>query len=282
MEILKTVFLMVGLTLLLVVIGGVFGGQQGMIIALIFATIMNFFSYFYSDKLVLRHFKAVEVTPAQASGLFRIVRRLCERSHTPMPKVYIIKDATPNAFATGRNPHNAAVAVTEGLLNLLDENEIEAVLAHELSHVRHYDILIGTIAATVAGAIAILANMMQFSAMFGRGGNRNVHPALLILMAILLPIAASVIQMAISRNREYLADEGAARMTGHPEWLQSALSKLENYNRRGTLQEATPQSAHMFIINPFAGKKIDFGSLFATHPSTQDRIARLERLKHQR
>lgn len=282
MEIVKTAILMIGLTLLLVVIGGLFGGQQGMLLALIFATVMNFFSYFYSDKLVLRHFKAVEVTEHQASGLFRIVRRLCERSNTPMPKVYIIKDATPNAFATGRNPSNAAVAVTEGLLNLLDENEIEAVLAHELSHVRHYDILIGTIAATVAGAIAILANMMQFSAMFGRSGNRNVHPALMFLMAILLPIAASVIQMAISRNREYLADAGAARLTGHPEWLQSALSKLENYNRRTTLKEATPQSAHMFIINPFAGKKIDFGALFATHPSTQERIARLEQLKHQR
>ncbi|MBE0495615.1 MAG: zinc metalloprotease HtpX [Campylobacterales bacterium] len=282
MEIVKTIVLMMGLTLLLVVIGGVFGGQQGMVIALIFATAMNFFSYFYSDTLVLRHFKALKVNERQASGLFRIVRRLCERSNTPMPKVYIIKDGTPNAFATGRNPNNAAVAVTEGLLNLLDENEIEAVLAHELSHVRHYDILIGTVAATVAGAIAILANMMQFSAMFGRSENRNVHPALMILMAILLPIAASVIQMAISRNREYLADAGAARLTGHPEWLQSALAKLENHNRRSTLKEATPQSAHMFIINPFAGKKIDFGSLFATHPSTQERIARLEQLKRQR
>lgn len=282
MEIVKTIVLMIGLTLLLVVIGGVFGGQQGMVIALIFATAMNFFSYFYSDTLVLRHFKALEVNERQASGLFRIVRRLCERSNTPMPKVYIIKDGTPNAFATGRNPNNAAVAITEGLLTLLDENEIEAVLAHELSHVRHYDILIGTVAATVAGAIAILANMMQFSAMFGRSENRNVHPALMILMAILLPIAASVIQMAISRNREYLADAGAARLTGHPEWLQSALTKLENHNRRSTLKEATPQSAHMFIINPFAGKKIDFGSLFATHPSTQERIARLEQLKRQR
>jgi heat shock protein HtpX len=273
---------MVALTLLLVFIGGAFGGQQGMVIALVIATAMNFFSYFYSDKLVLRHFKAIEVSEREASGLHAIVRRLCEKSQTPLPKVYIIKDGTPNAFATGRNPNNAAVAVTEGLLTLLDEEEIEAVLAHELSHVRHYDILIGTVAATVAGAIAILANMMQFSAMFGRGGNRGMHPALMLLMAILLPIAASVIQMAISRNREFLADAGAANLTGHPEWLQRALRKLEEHNKRGTVREATPQSAHMFIINPLAGKKVNFGALFSTHPSTEDRIAALERLKRER
>jgi heat shock protein HtpX len=223
------------------------------------------------------------VTEREASGLYAITKRLVARANLPMPKVYIIRDKTPNAFATGRNPSNAAIAVTEGLLELLDEEEIEGVLAHELSHVGHYDILIGSIAATIAGAIAIMANMMQFSAMFGgrdeRGGS---NPIIMLIMALLLPLAASVIQMAISRNREFMADEGAARMTGHPEWLQRALQKLENYNQRSTMQAATPQSAHMFIVNPFAGKKLNFGALFATHPSTKDRIARLERLKYQR
>ena len=195
-----------------------------------------------------------------------------------MPKVYIIPEHVPNAFATGRNPQNAAVAVTEGLLELLDEDEVEAVLAHELSHVRHYDILVGTIAATIAGAIGVLANMMQFGAMVGSDKNR-VNPIVMIVLAIILPLAAAVIQMAISRNREYMADEGAARLTRHPEWLQSALAKLSNYNRQGSMQSATQESAHMFIINPFSGKNISFASLFSTHPSTEDRIARLEELK---
>lgn len=280
MEVIKTVILMVVLTLLMVFIGGAFGGQQGMVIAFVIAVGMNFFSYFFSDKLVLKHFKAIQVTEREARGLYAITKRLSTKANLPMPKVYIIRDKTPNAFATGRNPSNAAVAVTEGLLELLDEEEIEGVLAHELSHVRHYDILIGSVAATIAGAIAIMANMMQFGAMFGGRSERGVHPAVMLVMALLLPIAASVIQMAISRNREYMADEGAARITGHPEWLQRALQKLENYNKQGTIHAATPQSAHMFIINPFAGKKLNFGALFATHPSTQDRIARLEKLKY--
>ncbi len=278
MEVIKTVVLLTVMTLLFVWVGGIMGGTQGMLIALVMAGVMNFVSYFYSDTLVLKHYRAVEVSPREARGLYGIVERLAQKANLPMPKVYIIPERIPNAFATGRNPQNAAVAVTEGLLELLDEEEVEAVLAHELSHVRHYDILVGTIAATIAGAIGVIANMMQFGAMVGSDKNR-VNPIVMIVLAIILPLAAAVIQMAISRNREYMADEGAARLTGHPEWLQSALAKLSNYNRQGSMQSATQESAHMFIINPFSGKNISFASLFSTHPSTEDRIARLEELK---
>ena len=279
MEVIKTVVLLTLMTLLFVFVGGMMGGTQGMLIALVMAGVMNFVSYFYSDSLVLAHYHAVEVGPHEAQGLFGIVERLSQKANLPMPKVYIIPEQTPNAFATGRNPSNAAVAVTEGLLQLLDEDEVEAVLAHELSHVRHYDILIGTIAATIAGAIGVIANMMQFGAMFGGGERNRPNPIVMIALAIILPFAAMVIQMAISRNREFMADEGAARLTRHPEWLQSALAKLSNYNTRSTVHDATQATAHMFIINPFSGKNISFASLFSTHPSTEDRIARLEELK---
>lgn len=279
MEVAKTVVLLTLLTLLFVWVGAMVGGQQGMIIAFLLAGAMNFFSYFYSDTLVLRHYNAQEVSRAQASGLYAIVERLCAKAALPMPKVYIIPESVPNAFATGRNPQNAAVAVTEGLLQLLDDDEVEAVLAHELSHVRHYDILVGTIAATIAGAIGVIANMMQFGAMFGGSRENRPNPILMLVLAIILPLAAAVIQMAISRNREYMADEGAARLTKHPEWLQSALAKLSGYNARQTMHDASPESAHMFIVNPFSGKNISFASLFSTHPSTEDRIARLEELK---
>ncbi|RUM62803.1 MAG: zinc metalloprotease HtpX [Sulfurimonas sp.] len=277
MEIFKTVFLLTFLTLIMVFVGNLLGGQTGMVIAFIAALGMNFFSYFNSDKLVLKRYNAQEVTRDQAHGLFDIVERLAQRAGTPMPKVYIIPDDTPNAFATGRNPSHAAVAVTEGLLKLLDEHEIEGVLAHEMSHVKHYDILIGTIAATLAGAIALLA---QFGMFFRGGDNRNNILVSLVLMLV-MPLAASIIQMAVSRNREYMADEGAAELTGHPEWLQSALSKLDMYARSGDLHHATPQTAHMFIINPFSGHNISFKSLFSTHPSTASRIERLEILKDQ-
>jgi heat shock protein HtpX len=279
MEVIKTVVLLTVMTLLFVFVGGMMGGTQGMLIALVMAGVMNFVSYFYSDSLVLRHYHAVEVGPKEAAGLYGIVERLSQKANLPMPKVYIIPENVPNAFATGRNPSNAAVAVTEGLLQLLDEDEVEAVLAHELSHVRHYDILVGTIAATIAGAIGVIANMMQFGAMFGGNRDNRVNPIVMIVLAIILPLAAAVIQMAISRNREYMADEGAARLTRHPEWLQSALAKLSNYNQRGQVEEATQATAHMFIINQFAGKHVSFASLFSTHPSTEDRIARLEELK---
>ncbi len=278
MEVVKTVFLLTVLTLLFVWIGGLIGGQTGMLIAFIVAIGMNFFSYYNSDKLVLKHYNAVEVTQMQAKGLYEMVQRLSDRAGTPMPKIYIIPDHVPNAFATGRNHSNAAVAVTEGLLEILNDNEVEAVLAHEMSHVKHYDILVGTIAATIAGAIAMIAN---FGMMFGGGNSDNrPNPIVMIALMFLAPLAASIVQMAVSRNREYMADEGAAKLTGNPQWLQSALAKLDNYSRgHQVLHEATPATAHMFIINPFSGKDISFKTLFSTHPSTEDRIARLEKLK---
>ena len=278
MEVVKTVFLLTLLTILFVWVGGLLGGQSGMMIAFVMAVGMNFWSYFNSDKMVLKHYHAVEVDERSAAGLYAIVKRLADKAGTPMPKVYIIPDDVPNAFATGRNHSHAAVAITEGLLNLLDEHEVEGVLAHEMSHVKHYDILVGTIAATIAGAIAMLAN---FGMMFGGGNSENrPNPIIMIALMFLAPMAASIVQMAVSRNREFMADEGAARLTGHPEWLQSALAKLDNYSRgHHILREATPESAHMFIINPFSGKDVSFKSLFSTHPSTQARIERLEALK---
>jgi heat shock protein HtpX len=277
MEIAKTTFLLTAMTLLFVWIGGMIGGQIGMIIAFVIAVGMNFFSYYNSDKLVLKHYQAVEVNEMQAKGLFDIVRKLSQKADMPMPKVYIIPDSVPNAFATGRNHSNAAVAVTEGLLKILDDNEVEAVLAHELAHVKHYDILIGTIAATMAGAIAMLAN---FGMMFGGNGQNRPNPIVMIALIFVAPLAASIVQMAVSRNREFMADEGAAKLTGNPQWLQSALAKLDNYSRgHETMHEATPATAHMFIINPFSGKKMSFKALFSTHPKTEDRIARLEKLK---
>ncbi len=277
MENVKTFMLLASLSVLLVLLGGYFGGTTGMLIALLFAGGMNFFAYYNSDKMILRHYHAIPVERQSAAGLYDIVERLCSRSGLPMPAIYIIRERTPNAFATGRDPEHAAVAVTEGLLDLLDSDEIEAVLAHELSHVSHRDILIQTVAATIAGAIAMIANMMQFGAMFGN--NRDRNPLVMLLLAILLPVAASVIQMTISRSREFKADAGAAHMTGHPEWLQSALMKLESYNTRGFVEGATPENAHMFIVSPFSGKQLSFSDLFRTHPTTQQRIERLEMLK---
>jgi len=281
LEVFKTVFLMVALTLLFMFIGGVYGGSNGMLIALVVTGMINFVSYFYSDKMVLAHYNAVQVTQKEAPGLYQIVKNLSQKAKIPMPKIYIIPDKIPNAFATGRNPSHSAVAVTEGILDLLNENEIEAVLGHELSHVKHYDILTGTITATIAGAIAWIANIMQWGAIFGgySDDERDNNPIIMILLAIILPIAATIIQMSISRSREYAADAGSAKITGHPQWLQSGLRKLENYNEQGLIQGATETTSHMFIINPFAGKNISFASLFSTHPSTEDRIRRLEELK---
>ncbi|HHO42498.1 MAG TPA: zinc metalloprotease HtpX [Epsilonproteobacteria bacterium] len=275
MQQLKTYALLTGLTLLFIWFGGLLGGQTGMVVAFLFAAGMNFYAYFYSHKNILKHYQAIPVDRNHATGLYRIVEKLTQRANLPMPQIYIIPDSTPNAFATGRNYENAVVAVTEGLLNLMDENEVEAVVAHELSHIKHYDMLIGTIAATIAGAIAMLAN---FGMMF-RGGNERPNPIIMFALMFIMPLAASLIQMTISRNREFLADEGAARMTGNPQWLQSALSKLEHYARQGSMQNADPQTAHMFIINPFTGKNLSFKQLFSTHPTTQQRIARLEELK---
>ena len=276
MEQFKTYALMVGLTLLFIWFGGMIGGRGGMIIAFVIAAGMNFYAYYYSDKQVLKHYHAIHVDQNNAPGLHEIVTRLTNRAGLPMPALYIIPDQQPNAFATGRNYENAAVAVTEGLLNLMDENEVEAVIAHELSHIKHYDMLIGTVAATIAGAISMLANFGMFF-----GGDRDrPNPVVMIALMIIAPLAATVIQMTISRNREFMADEGAARMTGHPEWLQSGLAKLENYAKGIAMHDADPQTAHMFIINPFTGKDFSLQNLFRTHPTTQERIDRLEQLKY--
>ncbi len=282
MEQIKTVFLLTFLTVIFVFLGYSFGGTTGMLIAFLMAGGMNFYAYYYSDQQILKHYDATPLEDVR-HPVFKITQRLTQKAGLPMPKVYLIPDHTPNAFATGRDHNHAAVAVTMGLYEMLNEKELEGVIAHELSHIKHYDILIGTIAAVFAGAIAMVANMMQFGAMFNNSNDRqSSNPIMMIIMAILLPIAASVIQMAVSRSREFIADEGAARMTGNPAGLQSALSKLENYARSGhQIHNATEQTAHMFIINPFSGLKSSFGSLFRTHPTTQDRIARLEELKRE-
>ena len=275
MEQFKTYALMTGLTLLFIWFGGMIAGQVGMIIAFIAAAGMNFYAYYYSDQQVLKHYDAHPVDRDHATGLYEIVERLTLKADLPMPALYIIPEAQPNAFATGRDYEHAAVAVTEGLLDLLTAEEIEAVIAHELSHIKHYDMLIGTVTATIAGAIAMLA---QFGMFFGGGRDR---PNIIVTLALMfiMPMAATVIQMTVSRNREFMADEGAAKMTGHPEWLQSGLGKLDKYARGISMHEADPQTAHMFIINPFTGRDVSLKQLFSTHPSTEQRIERLEALK---
>lgn len=280
MEQIKTVFLLSLLTVLFVFIGYSFGGPSGMLIAFLLAGGMNFYAYYYSDKQVLAQYNATQIEDRR-HPVYRITEKLVIKANLPMPKVYLIPDHTPNAFATGRNYENAAVAVTMGLYEMLNDQELEGVIAHELSHIKHYDILIGTIAAVFAGAIAMIGNIMQFGAMFGSNRQNGSNPIVMLIMAIILPLAASIIQMTVSRSREYLADEGAARMTNNPAGLQSALAKLENYAKRGEIHNATEQTAHMFIVNPFSNMKSSFGSMFRTHPSTEDRIARLEELKSQ-
>ena len=281
MEKVKTIFLLTLLTVLFVFIGFYFGGTNGMLIAFLIAGGMNFYAYYYSDKQVLKQYNATPIEDTR-HPVYQITQKLVQKAGLPMPKVYLIPEHTPNAFATGRNYENAAVAVTMGLYEMLNEKELEGVIAHELSHIKHYDMLVGTIAAVFAGAIAMIANMMQFGAMFGGNNRQGGNPIMMIAMALLLPLAASIIQMTVSRTREFMADEGAARMTGNAEGLQSALSKLENYARGGhEIHNATEQTAHMFIVNPFSGIKSSFGGLFRTHPTTEDRIARLEELKAQ-
>jgi len=270
---------MVGLTVLLVFIGGAFGGRQGVIIAFMFAMATNLFSYWFSDKIVLRMYSAREVTETEAPELYSVTRDLAMKMHMPMPKVYIIPSDAPNAFATGRNPNHAAVAATEGILRLLTREELAAVMAHELGHVTNRDILIGTIAATIAGAISMLAHMAQWGMIFGGfGGRRDDDEGAggmigSILMIILAPIAALLIQMAISRSREYEADATGARISGNPLALASALRKLQAGSQRIPL-DANPATAHMFIVNPLRGGGVL--SLFSTHPPMEDRIARLE------
>ena len=275
----KTILLMVGLTVLLVFIGGAFGGRQGVIIAFVFAMATNLFSYWFSDKIVLRMYGAQEVTEAEAPELYGVTRDLAMKMRMPMPKVYIIPSDAPNAFATGRNPNHAAVAATQGILGLLTREELAAVMAHELGHVTNRDILIGTIAATIAGAISMLAHMAQWGMIFGGfGGRRDDDEGAggmigTILMIILAPIAALLIQMAISRSREYEADATGARISGNPLALASALRKLQAGSQRIPM-DANPATAHMFIVNPLRSGGIV--NLFSTHPPMEDRIARLE------
>ncbi len=280
---LRTTLLLGALTGLLMAFGQALGGSQGVTIALIFAVIMNFGAYWFSDKIVLRMYSAREVTEAEAPMLYRVVHNLAVGARIPMPKVYVIPSESPNAFATGRNPQHAAVAVTEGLMRTMDERELTGVLAHELGHVQNRDILISTIAATIAGAIVQIAHMAQWAAIFGgfrrdddEGGAGGLS---LLFMAILAPLAAGIIQMAISRTREFTADETGARMCGDPMALASALRKLGFASQRLPM-DASPQTAHMFIVNPLSGGGI--AKLFSTHPPLEERIARLEAMAGRR
>jgi len=274
----KTALLLGIMTMFIVWIGNLFGGKQGMMFAFILAMGMNFFSYWFSDKIVLSMYRAKEVAPDELPELYEMVERIAQRAGIPMPKVYIIPDESPNAFATGRNPKNAVVAVTEGILKLMNREELEGVLAHEIAHIKNRDILIGTIAATMAGAIMILANMARWSLFFGGGSyddeeGEGLGGIGLLLMSILAPIAAMLIQMAISRSREYHADESGARFVGHPYGLANALEKLGAYSKRIPMLNANPSTAHMFIVNPLNTKSI--ANLFSTHPPLEERIRRL-------
>jgi heat shock protein HtpX len=273
----KTAVLLAALTSLVVLIGQAIGGQQGMLIAFVLAIVMNFGSYWFSDRIVLAMYGAQPIEEAQAPGLYQMVRRLTTKAGIPMPRVYLIPNDTPNAFATGRNPQHAAVAVTEGIMRMLDDEELEGVLAHELSHVRNRDTLIMTIAATLAGVITYLAHMAQWAAMFGGGRRDNEEGSSggvlgAVLLAILAPIAAMLIQLAISRSREFQADATGAQLAGRPWGLAKALEKLETASQVAPLG-ATPATAHLFIVNPLRGAGLM--ALFSTHPPIEERIARL-------
>jgi heat shock protein HtpX len=271
----KTVFLLTAMTGLFLVLGYALGGQTGMVIALIIALAMNFFSYWQSHTIVLKMYRAQPLDRSQAPGLHDTVARLAQRAGLPMPKLYVIPEDAPNAFATGRDPEHGVVAVTEGLLRLMNQEELEGVLAHELGHIKNRDILISTIVATLAGAIMFVASMARFSAIFGGRDNEGGGPGIVgvIIMSMLAPLAAMVIQMAVSRSREYLADATAAQVTGRPGGLASALNKLGEYTRQGKAVNANPSTAHMFIVNPLSGKQ--FTGLFSTHPPLEERIRRL-------
>lgn len=275
---LKTTLLLSLLTVLMVLMGSAIGGKSGMYMAFFMAVGMNFFSYWFSDKIVLKMYGAQEIGEHENPAFYGMVRRLATRAGLPMPKVYIIPSESPNAFATGRNPQHAAVAATDGILRILSTEELEGVMAHELAHVQNRDILVSTIAATFAGAISMLGNMLQWGAMFGAGRSDDEEGSGSMIgslaMAIIAPIAAMLIQMAVSRSREYMADESGAKICGHPLALANALRKLHNASQAIPMREATPASAHMFIVNPLTGGGLM--SLFSTHPPMEERIARLE------
>ena len=277
MNMLRTTLLMGLLTMLLLLAGGAIGGKNGMAMALVVAAVMNFVSYWFSDKIVLAMYGAREVSEAESPQLFGMVRQLALQAGLPMPRVYLMESETPNAFATGRNPDHAAVVATTGIIRILTREELMGVMAHELTHVRNRDILIGSIAATIAGAITYLAHMAQWSALFGGGRERDEESGglmELIVMAVVAPLAALLIQMAISRSREYGADKGGAEISGNPLYLANALKKLEMANRQFPLFQATQATAHMFIVSPFSGGALS--SLFSTHPPMAERVRRLE------
>ena len=276
MNFLKTTVLLAVLTAILVFAGDALGGRGGATMALVFAGIMNFGAYWFSDKIVLLIYRAKAVTEAEEPELYSITRELAMKAGLPMPKVYIMGNDTPNAFATGRNPSHAAVAATTGIMRLLSREELSGVMAHELAHIQNRDILISTISATIAGAISYLAHMAQWAAMFGssRNDERGGNPIALIAMMIITPLAAMIIQMAISRSREYGADEGGARITGNPLSLANALRKLEYGNKRIPMAVPSEATAHMFIVSPLSG--VSFLKLFSTHPPIEERIKRLE------
>ncbi|GFO63554.1 zinc metalloprotease HtpX [Geomonas paludis] len=282
MQRLKTTFLLALLTVLMVTMGQALGGRSGMMMAFVLALGMNFFSYWFSDKIVLRMYGAQEIGPQDHPTFYNLVRNLAARAGLPMPKVYIIPSDSPNAFATGRNPEHAAVAATEGILRILSPEELEGVMAHELAHVQNRDILVGTIAATFAGAISMIGNMLQWGAMLGGGRGDDEEGGGIgglvgsLAMAIIAPIAAMLIQMAVSRSREYLADASGAEICGRPLALASALRKLHMASQALPMQEARPATAHMFIVNPLTGGGVM--QLFSTHPPMEERIARLEQM----
>lgn len=281
MNAMRTTLLLGLLTCLLVVVGGAIGGKSGMTIALVMAGVMNFVSYWFSDRIILSMYGAREVTEADYPELYSMVRQLAIQGGLPMPKVYLMENDTPNAFATGRNPEHAAVAATTGIMRILSREELMGVMAHELAHVKNRDILISTIAATVAGAVTYLAQMAQWAAIFGGGRHDDEEGGGgfgMILMAILAPIAAMLIQMAISRSREFGADKGGAEISGNPLYLAGALRKLEMANRQVPMEGANPATAHMFIVNPLSGSGLM--SLFSTHPPLEERIKRLEALSY--
>ena len=279
MNTLKSLFLLAFLSAILVLVGGVIGGKNGAMVALVLAGVMNFVSYWWSDKIVLRMYKASEAGRDDAPELYSDVEELAQIAGLPMPRVYVIPEQAPNAFATGRDPHHSAVAVTQGIMRLLNRSELKGVIAHELAHIRNRDILIGSVAATIAGAITYLAYMAQFAAIFGGGGgNRRGGGMLgLLAMAIIAPMAAMIVRMAISRTREFGADKTGAEICGNPLYLADALRKLQAGASRIPLQvsEQTAEStAHMMIVSPMIGG--GFAKLFSTHPPTEERVARLE------
>jgi heat shock protein HtpX len=275
----KTYLLLAALTSLLLIAGQAMGGRAGMMIALVFAVAMNVGSYWFSDTIVLRMHNAQQIGPKDSPEIYSMVERLVQKANIPMPKVYIIPDDSPNAFATGRSPAKGAVAMTQGILRVLNADELEGVIAHELAHIAHRDTLIMTVSATIAGALSAMGNMAMWGAMLGGGRSHDDdeggHPIGMLVSAIVAPFAAMLIQMAISRSREYIADEAAAQYSGKPWALANALRKIEAWSHRIPMESGSPATAHMYISNPFSG---GMASLFSTHPPTADRVARLERM----